>query len=291
LGDVRRASAVPVDGVLTRRRPADGERPAPAGLSALHRTVGNRALARAAVLARAGAATAAPAAWEVRRKEVDREITETISHAPARYSAWEGTYRWRARWRLKLDGRGERAELDVKVRLHSTASAAVKRAWAAAIRRKWSGRFAFAVLRDAPVALPGGGTDDLAEMYPIWITIEWVDDPAKAHYTITGNAAGATEHGRAGVGGTTSMTGWGIGDTQDITHEFGHILGCPEEYFTTNGVDHTHGGRRQGFRDAGGGIMNNPAGPALARNFDVIRREAAALRGVAVRRTRIVPWR
>jgi hypothetical protein len=266
--------------------------PRPPGGASLQRTVGNRALARAAQLARETAAPApATPAWEVRRKEVDREITETISHAPAAYSAWEGTYRWRAKWRLKLDGRGERAELDVKVRLYSTASAAVKRAWAAAIRRKWSGKVAFAVLRDTPVDLPGGGKDDLAEMYPIWITIEWVDDPAKAHYTIAANAAGATEDGRAGVGGTTSMTGWGVGDTQDITHEFGHILGCPEEYFTTNGIDHTLGGRRQGFRDAGGGVMNNPAGPALARNFDVIRREAAALRGVALRTTRIVPWR
>jgi hypothetical protein len=33
--------------------------------------------------------------------------------------------------------------------------------------------------------------------------------------------------------------------------------------------------------------MNNPAGPALARNFDVIRQEAATLRGLAANRTEI----
>jgi hypothetical protein len=92
------------------------------------------------------------------------------------------------------------------------------------------------------------------------------------------------------VGGTTSMTGWGTADTQDMTHEFGHMLGAPEEYFTTNGVNFmTPGGT--GFRDRGGGVMNNPAGPALARNFQVIREEAAALREVAVNRTEIAPWR
>jgi hypothetical protein len=248
---------------------------------ALQRAVGNRTLAR----------LVATEERPVRRKEVDAAVTEHISHAPAAFSAWDGTYGWRAKWRLKLDMRGEQGELDVKVRLYSTASAAVKAAWSKAIRRKWSGRFAFCVKRETPIALPAGGTDDLAEMYPIWITIEWVDDPAKAHYVIRANDAAADEGGRAGQGGTTSMVGWGTADTEDVTHEFGHILGCPEEYFTTNGVDYSAGGRRQGFRDPGGGVMNNPAGPALARNFALIQAQAAALRGVTLGQTVVVPWR
>jgi hypothetical protein len=272
-------------------------------LAALQRGAGNRAVGRIVAARRAprtalardaaGAVAEAEPAIDrpVRRKEVDRQITETISHAPAAFSAWEGTFGWRAKWRLTLDLRGERAEVDVKVRLYSTASATVKRAWSSAIRRKWSGKFAFAVKRDEPIPLAAGGTDDFSELYPIWITIEWVDDPDKAHYTITGNAAGADEDGRAGLGGTTSMVGWGTADTVDVTHEFGHILGCPEEYFTTNGVDYTGGGRRQGYRDPGGGVMNNPAGPALARNFDLIRRETAALRGVPAAKTKVIPWR
>jgi hypothetical protein len=69
------------------------------------------------------------------------------------------------------------------------------------------------------------------------------------------------------------------------------MLGCPEEYFTTNGVDYTQGGRKQGFRDPGGGVMNNPAGPALARNFEFIRKQAAGLRGVPLGKTVIRPWR
>lgn len=259
----------------------------------LQRTAGNRVVTQLIARENGATATATPPAKAprlVRRKEVDREIEETISHAPVAFAAWEGTYRWRAKWRLKLDMRGEQAELNVKVRLHSTASAETKRKWSRAIRRKWSGKFGFAVKRETPIDLPDGGKDEFEEMYPINIEIEWVSDPAKAHYTIAANAAGAVEDGRAGLGGTTSMTGWGEADTTDVTHEFGHILGCAEEYFTTNGVDYTRGGRRQGFRDPGGGVMNNPAGQALARNFNTIRKEGAKLRGVKLNRTKVVPW-
>jgi hypothetical protein len=268
---------------------------------ALQGQAGNRAVAAAladrTVLARQPVHAPAPAErppapqpGEVLTREVDRAITETISHAPAAYSQWNGTYSWRAKWQLQLDLRAEIGELAVVVRLHSTASAAQKRAWSRAIRRKWSDKFAFCVLRDTPVVIGPGVTDDLEEMYPIRIKINWVNDARRAHYVIRPNAPGAAEGGRAGQGGTTSMTGWGTADTVDITHEFGHMLGCPEEYFTTNGVDYTYGGRRQGFRDRRGGVMNNPAGPALARNFALIRREAARLRRVPLRKTAIQPW-
>jgi len=280
---MRRAPAVRVKEDLpgeARRSPARAVPPLQDRLAQLQRSAGNRAVMQ--MIARDdGAPVVAPARKPrlVRRKEIDREVEETISHAPAAFSAWEGTYRWRAKWRLKLDMRDETAELNVKVRLFSTASAATKRRWSRAIKRKWSGKFGFWV-----------EADDGDELYPINIDIEWVRDAASAHYTIAANAVGAAEGGRAGLGGTTSMTGWGEADTTDVTHEFGHILGCAEEYFTTNGVDYSRGGRRAGFRDPGGGVMNNPAGPALARNFNMIRKEAAKLRGVKLRKTKVVPW-
>jgi hypothetical protein len=58
------------------------------------------------------------------------------------------------------------------------------------------------------------------------------------------------------------------------------MLGNPEEYFTTNGKDYTDGGKKQGFRDPGAGVMNNPDGPALESNFDQIRQSAARSLGV-----------
>ncbi len=77
------------------------------------------------------------------------------------------------------------------------------------------------------------------------------------------------------------MTGWGVDDTTDITHEFGHMLGCPEEYFTTDGTDYTAGGTKSGFRDAVGGIMNNPSNDPKPANYKLIRENAAAAMGVA----------
>ena len=259
----------------------------------LQQQTGNRAvteLLRARALARQPSTAPATPASPYKVKDVDEPITETISHAPTAYAAWNGTYSWRARWRLRLDMRAEVGGLDLIARLNSSASATVKRAWENAIVAKWSNKFAFCVLRDTPIVIRPGVKDEFAEMYPIRVLIVWETDPRKADYVVTPNAAGATTGGRAGVGGTTSMTGWGTADTLDITHEFGHMLGCPEEYFTTNGVDYTQGGRKQGFRDPGGGVMNNPAGPALARNFEFIRKQAAKLHGVNLNKTAIRPW-
>ena len=271
---------------------------------ALQRSAGNRAVGRLMrqtesgtrrVLARDGGGAAAPTVApapepDFKVKDVDREITETISHAPESLRQWNGTYSWHAKWRLRLDLRAEIGKLEVIARLKSDASSAVKTAWENAIAAKWDNKFAFCVLRDQPITIKPGVVDRYAEMYPIRIVIAWVDNARDADYVVTANAADATEGGRAGEGGTTSMTGWGTADTQDMTHEFGHMLGSPEEYFTTNGVDYAPHGTR-GYRDEGAGVMNNPAGAALARNFDVIRQEAAPLRGVALAKTEIAPWR
>jgi hypothetical protein len=275
----------------------------PDPILALQRSVGNRAVSRLVsraergagrVLARdgsgSGTPTVAPPEPDFKVKDVNREITETISHAPATLSQWNGTYSWHSKWRLRLDLRAEVGKLEVIVRLKSSASDAVKTAWENAIVAKWDNKFAFCVLRDRPITIRPGVVDRYAEMYPIRIVIAWVDNATDADYVVTANAADATEGGRAGQGGTTSMTGWGTADTQDMTHEFGHMLGCPEEYFTTNGVDYATGGAR-GYRDEGAGVMNNPAGAALARNFDVIRQEAAPLRDVPLAKTEIAPWR
>lgn len=263
-----------------------------ASFLALQRTAGNEAVARLLARQHAGgaAATAAPPTRDFIVRDVDRQISETISHAPAAFSQWNGTFSWRSKWRLRLDLRAEVGQLQVIVRVKTDASATVKAAWERAILAKWSNKFAFCVKREQPIEVSPGVFDRYEEMYPIRIVIAWVDNASDAHYVIRANAADATEDGRAGQGGTTSMTGWGTADTEDITHEFGHMLGCPEEYFTTNGVNFLRRGG-QGFRDRGAGVMNNPAGRALARNFEVIRQEAATLRGVPRARTEIAPWR
>jgi len=219
-------------------------------------------------------------------RDVNEQINETISHAPAAFNAWNGNFNWRSKWRLRLTSTPT-PSLEVVLKLQTTASAAVKRAWAEAILKKWDNKFSFCVLKN-PMPAGAAGNARYGEAYPIRIRIMWTDPPITPDYTIAANAAGANEGGRAGLGGTTSMTGWGTADTVDITHEFGHILGCPEEYFTTNGVDWAAQFGGVGFRAARGGIMNNPAGPVLKRNFDFVRGQAATLRGVAVGQTEVV---
>ena len=224
---------------------------------------------------------------DVVTREVNRRIEETISNAPAVYRQWNDRFGWWAKYQLRLDEWELTRQLEVRVRLYCNTQATVKDGWTRAILAKWSNKFSFAVLRDTPIVNRAGGVDDVLESYPIRIRIEWVDDPARAHYVLTANEPGAREDGRAGTDGTTSMTGWGKTDRTDVPHEFGHILGCPEEYFTTNGVDYTRGGTERGYRDEDGGVMNNPSGPAMARNFQTIRIEAAAMRGVPLNRTRV----
>jgi len=162
--------------------------------------------------------------------------------------------------------------LIVSVRLYSTATREQKQAWKAAIESKWSRRY------NLVVAPAEAGSAE--QRYPIVVDLQWVDEAGKADYTITAQSAGAAEGGRAGAGGTTSMLGWGTADTVDVTHEFGHMLGNREDYFTTNGTDFTNGGRRRGFRDVGGGIMNNPSEDPFTRHYELIRQHAATLLGV-----------
>lgn len=205
-------------------------------------------------------------------KEVNKNISETISNAPAPYEAWNGTYGWRSKFTVEAKRAPCEVKVIVKLKVSGTASDAQKGAWKSACEGKWGGRFKL-VCPDAActAACPSG--------YPIKIEIQWVD--RGEHFTITANNPGAAEGGRAGIGGTTSMTGWGVDDTTDVTHEFGHMLGCPEEYFTTDGTDYTAGGTKAGFRDADGGIMNNPANNPKAQNYKLIKEAAAEAMGLA----------
>jgi hypothetical protein len=219
------------------------------------------------------AATPAPATTPAQppviHREVSETVSETISNAPAAHSAWNGTYGWTARFALDIDRAA--GTLTIAMRLTTGAAEEVRRAWEQAIEAKWGGgRFRLAVA-------PQG--EEPARSYAIHCDVSFVD--TGGHYTVTANAPGATASGRAGLGGTTSMTAWGTTDTVDVTHEFGHMLGAREDYFTTDGVDHTHGGTVSGFRDPGGGVMNNPSEDPLARHLDLVRRQAALALGVA----------
>lgn len=189
--------------------------------------------------------------------EASSHITETISNASD--PAWNGNFSWDSKFRLIFSY--DKKNLTVRIKLHAAATDAEKSTWKTAVEGKWSNRQKLQVIEDP--AKP-----DKKDLYKIKIEIEWVD-AADAHYSITGNAAGATAGGRAGIGGTTSMVGWGLNDTTDVGHEFGHMLGNKEEYFTVDGT--AYGAHRQ----TGKGIMNNPSEYPFARHFNTIKAKAA----------------
>jgi hypothetical protein len=208
----------------------------------------------------------------------DVRITETISNAPARYSDWNKEFSSWSRFAIALDDAAK--TLTVIMRLYSAADPKVKTRWAAAVEKKWGGLFGLHV--------SGAAAGAAAECFRINVDIQWVDSAGKAHYTIAPSASGSTSGGRAGLGGTTGITDWGIADTTDITHEFGHMLGNTDEYFTTNGIDFSHGDpKKKGFRDVGGGIMNNPSENPEPRHYESVRLHAATVLGIAETRCKV----
>lgn len=195
-----------------------------------------------------------------------RQTREVISNAPSGMEAWNGTYQWDSKMHLAI----EPGKLTVTVRIFTSANETTRKMWADAITDKWSGREALVVTQGTH---PG--------RYTIIVGVQWVAREQDADYTVTPNApSGPTEGGRKGLGGTTSMQTWGTADNTDVTHEFGHMLGNPEDYFTTNGVDYSHGGKTAGFREKGGGIMNNPAEMPFQRHYETIKKNAAEMLGV-----------
>jgi hypothetical protein len=197
--------------------------------------------------------------------EVSERVTQTISNAPDPHGAWNGTFGWDSNFQLVIDPSAKTCT--IVVRIHTGASDEVKAKWAAAIEGKWGGKYCLNVAPDKD----GKG----AASYRILCDLQWVDDAKDAHYEVTANTPGADEGGRAGLGGTTSMLGWGTEDEVDVTHEFGHMMGAVDDYFTTNGHDHTHGGTTDGFRDEGGGIMNAPNEDPFVEHYDLVRQHAA----------------
>lgn len=185
-------------------------------------------------------------------REVDEQRTETISDAPTGSEAWNGTYGWRARFHVRLDEANCRVTVAVRVRLNGTITQAHRNAWEQSIENAWSNRFKFCC---SCCCCPNG--------YTILTDLQFVN--SGEHQVVTvGNS-------------TTNMGNWGQNDTTDVRHEFGHMVGNLDEYFTVNGVN--YGPARQ----ATGNIMNNPTNDPAAHHYDVIRAAVQDLLGTSCR--------
>lgn len=183
---------------------------------------------------------------QILSREVDEARTETISNAPSNAQSWNGTYGWRARFLVQVDEANCRVTATVRVRLVGSITAAQQAAWEQSIQSAWSNLFK---LCSHCCCCPDG--------YTILADVQFVT---------------SGEHQVVFVGTTTTdMGNWGASDTIDVRHEFGHMLGALDEYFTVNGVAWGAG------RQAGGSIMNNPANSPAARHYDLIRATVSQL--------------
>ena len=229
------------------------------------------------VVQQSGGAKSIQRAPATKSSETNQSKTETISNAPASAIKWNGTITWDSRFQIVYDLASN--HITIVSRLFSTASDTLKAGWKGAIESVWGkGQFNLEVWQGCE-----------PKVMPIDVDIQWVADVSKAHYTIVPNNPGTSADGKAGVGGTTGMTHWGTGSPADVPHEYGHMLGNPEEYFTTNGIDYTYGGTKSGMRDRNAGIMNNPSEAPFPKHYESVRTGFATMMQYQLSRLRIVP--
>lgn len=187
---------------------------------------------------------------KVRNVEVNRQLTETISNATPGNQAWNGTYGWSAKFNLALDQTKCTVTVTVRIRINGAITNAQRNAWENEIEKKWSNTFKLCCKdKCCSTCCPKG--------YAIICDVQFV---------------GNNEHQVVNAGASTpNMGNWGTGDTVDITHEFGHMLGAKDEYFTVDGVNYGT------WRQANGNVMNNPANTPVPKHFYIIKEEAEKL--------------
>lgn len=216
---------------------------------------------------------------DFRPREVNIQVTEVISNAPPEHAGWNGRYGWDSKYTLTVRRSPCEVLLQMKLKVVGDhVAAAPKDRWKSAIETKWNGKVKFVCPDRNCAGACGAG-------YPVRIEVLFIET-GTPHYEITACLPGTTTSSaggtgsRAGLGGTISMKGWGTEDFVDVTHEFGHMLGNPEEYFTTDGFDYQFGDWRiNGFRDPGGGNMNNPDHDPASRNYVKILEQANLITG------------
>lgn len=146
--------------------------------------------------------------------EIHERITETISNAEAPNEAWNGTFEWDSKFSLDISRLDCTITATVKIRVTGTITDQQLDDWQSAIETKWNNKVSMECPDSSCAdACPGG--------YSVWVDVQFVN--SGEHYVVAAQTAGATSDGISGLDGTTGMTGWGVTDLVDITHEFGHM--------------------------------------------------------------------
>lgn len=164
--------------------------------------------------------------------QISESYIEVISDAPAGAEAWNGTRVGHAGFLLDVS----LSEVRVTVRVASAARPDATQAWEKAIEAKWS--------RKQSVSVAG-------HRVPVVIDAQFVTSDRPA------------DHAVQLVPDTLDEAHWSEDDTVGVTHEFGHMLGNADEYYTVNGVHYGARGSAQ--------VMGTPKGKAAPRHYEFIR--------------------
>ena len=182
----------------------------------------------------------------VKKLEVNELISELIENDPE-----YGTkgFEWHSKYliRLRFDDK-----IEIEMRLFTDANDSTKERWKNAIESKWNDKCKIQIEQ---------------KKYDIIFKILWCNETSNFHYNVSVNKSNISR----GKNGTHSMRIWGYFDTEDITHEFGHMLGNKEEYCTIDGIAYGEGGQ------TGKGIMNNSSENPNKNHFERIRLNIAKM--------------
>lgn len=153
------------------------------------------------------------------RSSAPRHSTINVAVGPVEVSRSmsECIYAWTAAYRQ------EGTHIVVRIRLNPDAGISnqqiqnLQNTWETAIEAKWGNRFACCCDRDAET------TRDCKNWRALTFDVQWVT--SNPHHTV---------RVRTGPAGT-NMTTWDTNDSGDVaSHEFGHMLGLPDEYTAAN---------------------------------------------------------
>lgn len=144
-----------------------------------------------------------------------------------------------------LDVSDTEVRVSVRVAIPGAADWALSR-WERSIEKKWNGVAKFEIA---------------GRRLPVVADVQWV-------------TPGTTEqHSVELVEGRTADEGhWCECDPVGVTHEFGHMLGNKDEYFTVDGVDYTHGH----------GVMHDSTQKVEKRHYEFVRAQVQKALGTPV---------
>ena len=186
--------------------------------------------------------------------DISESRSQDMKDVPQTSPGYEKKYSWDANFRLVFDYK--KKYLKVRVKLYASVSDQQKATWKGTIDQYWNGRRHLEVTRKE-------GEKTVKDKYKILMDVEWTDKASQADHMVNFLS-----------GRTTNMGNWG--DDNLVGHEFGHMLGNKDEYFTIDGVKHGDAYQK------GKGIMNNPDELPFTEHYDLIKQQSASALDVDV---------